>query len=323
MATRNVGVVLAGGVGARIGLGIPKQLIKIAGRPIIEHTIAALEENDSIDEIIVMMTPGYLDRISEIVKKNNFQKVSRVLEGRGTRNETTKSALAAIPYENCNVVLHDAVRPLVSQRILQSVIDGLEEYSAIDVAIPSADTVIEVEPGFGSLPVIKDVPARDKLRRGQTPQAFRIDILRQAYARANNDPDFIATDDCSVVLKYTPEVPIGVVLGEDRNMKVTEPIDIFLADKLFQLTSDDGRAVLSDCELRARLTGKNMVVFGGSYGIGSDIANLAAEFGCKVITYSRSTTNTNINRRDDVAKACNEAISTIGEIDFVVNPAVS
>lgn len=318
---RNIGVILAGGVGERVGLGIPKQLIKIAGRPIIEHTLSVFQESESIDEIVVMMKPGYLDRIREIVKKNDFTKVTGILEGSGTRNDTTQAALAALGTEECNVILHDAVRPLVSQRILRDVVASLEEYDAIDVAIPSADTVIEVVQGSGSLPEIGNVPPRSALRRGQTPQAFKLSTLRTAYERANQDQQFAATDDCSVVLKYSPAVPIGVVQGEERNMKVTEPIDIYLADKLFQLYNDDGRRILKDESLTAALSGKVMVVFGGSYGIGHDIAQLAKEHGCLVRTFSRSSTNTHVDRRHDIVAAHDEVMKDLGRIDFVVNTA--
>lgn len=318
---RNVGVVLAGGVGARVGLGIPKQLIKIAGRPIIEHTMALLEENEQIDEILVMMTPGHLDKVREIVKRNRFTKVTHILEGSGTRNDTTQAALAALGDEECNVVFHDAVRPLLSQRVINDVIAALEDFEAVDVAIPSADTIIEVENTGAELPVIKAVPPRAALRRGQTPQAFRLSTIRRAYALANEDPDFAATDDCTVVLRYTPETAIGVVPGEERNMKVTEPIDIYIADKLFQLTNDDGRRLLDDAQLSEALAGKTMVVFGGSYGIGADIAELAQSFGCTVRTFSRSASRTHINRRDDVASAREAVLAELGRVDFVVNTA--
>ncbi|MFJ6417075.1 SDR family NAD(P)-dependent oxidoreductase [Paeniglutamicibacter sp. NPDC091659] len=318
---RNIGVILAGGVGERVGLDIPKQLIKIAGRPIIEHTLAVFQESDCIDEIIVMMKPGYLDRVTEIVKKNDFTKVSRVLEGSGTRNDTTQAALAALGTEECNVILHDAVRPLLAQRVLRDVVAALEEYEAIDVAIPSADTIIEVVQGTGSLPEIGNVPPRAALRRGQTPQAFRLSTLRTAYEGANSDPRFAATDDCSVVLKYSPSVPIGVVQGEERNMKVTEPIDIYIADKLFQLYNDDGRRILEDETLTTALSGKVMVVFGGSYGIGHDIAQMAARHGCMVRTFSRSATNTHVDRREDIVVAHDAVMAEFGRIDFVVNTA--
>ena len=145
---------------------------------------------------------------------------------------------------------------------------------------------------------IADVLPRHLLRRGQTPQSFRLSTIRAAYARAAKDPNFTATDDCTVVLRYLPDVPIAVVAGHERNMKVTEPIDVYIADKLFQLTSADRPLALSDEEYRAKLDGKTMVVFGGSYGIGGDIADLAAAHGATVKTFSRSSTGTHVETPD-------------------------
>ena len=144
---RNVAVVLAGGTGTRIGLNIPKQLIKIAGKPIIEHTIAAMHQSPLVDEIVVMMAPGYLDEVRAIVKKGDYAKVTQILEGAETRNETTAAALAALGEEECNVLLHDAVRPLVSQTIIAANVEALQTHEAVDTAIPSADTVIQVQRG--------------------------------------------------------------------------------------------------------------------------------------------------------------------------------
>ena len=141
---RNVAVILAGGTGTRIGLNIPKQLIKVAGKPIIEHTIAAMHQSPLVDEIVVMMAPGFLDEVRAIVKKGNYVKVSQILEGAETRNETTAAALAALG-EECNVLLHDAVRPLVSQTIIAANVEALRTHEAVDTAIPSADTIIQVQ----------------------------------------------------------------------------------------------------------------------------------------------------------------------------------
>jgi 2-C-methyl-D-erythritol 4-phosphate cytidylyltransferase len=315
---RNVAVVLAGGTGTRVGLSIPKQLIKIAGKPIIEHTIAAMQESPVVDEIIVMMTPGYLDEIRAIVRNGGYDKVSQILEGAGTRNDTTAAALAALGEEECNVLLHDAVRPLVSQTIIAANVAALEDFQAVDTAIPSADTVIQVRDDAEQ---ISDVLPRHLLRRGQTPQSFRLSTIRAAYARAAQDPDFTATDDCTVVLRYLPEVPIAVVHGHERNMKVTEPIDVYIADKLFQLTSADVPVALTEEELRARLAGKTLVVFGGSYGIGGDIAELARAHGATVRSFSRSATDTHVERRTDVVAAAAAALRETGRIDFVVNTA--
>ena len=314
---KNVAVLLAGGVGVRVGLGVPKQLIKIAGHSIMEHTLAILDRHPDVDEIVVMMAPGHLDAVHKMVRDGGYAKVTQILEGAGTRNDTTQRALDALGEEDCKVLLHDAVRPLVSARIISDCFAALEEYAAVDVAIPSADTIIEV----GADNTIRDIPPRANLRRGQTPQAFRLSTIREAYRIARQDPAFEATDDCTVVLRYLPDVPIWVVPGDERNMKVTEPIDIYLADKLFQLTGNDAPAVRSDEAMRAALEGKTVVVFGGSYGSGHDLAELAASYGANVASYSRSTTQTHVQRREDVAAAALDAVGRFGAVDFVVNTA--
>ena len=313
---KNVAVVLAGGVGTRIGLGIPKQLIKIAGRPILEHTIALFDAHPEVDEIIVLMASGHLDAARAIVRDGGYAKVVDILEGAETRSQTTMRALDRLGEDECNVLLHDAVRPLVTGRIIADCFRALQTHQAVDVAIPSADTIIEITEAN----TIRAVPPRAMLRRGQTPQAFRASVIKEAYAHAMRDPEFTATDDCSVVLKYLPDVPIWVVQGDERNMKVTEPIDVYLADKLFQLTSADVPAA-TDEEYRETLTGKTMVVFGGSYGIGGDIAALARSFGADVHVFSRSATNTHVERRADIARAAAEVLEKTGRVDFVVNTA--
>ncbi|MGY1692256.1 SDR family NAD(P)-dependent oxidoreductase [Geodermatophilus sp. SYSU D01105] len=316
---RNVAVVLAGGTGTRVGLSIPKQLIKVAGKPIIEHTIGVLHASPLIDEIIVLMAPGHLDAVRAILRSGAYPKVTQVLEGADTRNATTQRALDALGSEECNVVFHDAVRPLLSQRVIADCIDALERYEAVDTAIPSADTIIQVDEATGQ--TIDEVLRRPLLRRGQTPQCFRLSVIRRAYERAAQDPDFEATDDCTVVLRYTPEVPIAVVRGEDRNMKVTEPIDVYIADKLFQLDSHEAPRPRFDAEYREALEGKTIVVFGGSYGIGADIVRLAEAYGATAMVFSRSATNTHVERRADIVAACEQVLAATGRVDYVVNTA--
>lgn len=314
---KNVAVLLAGGVGVRVGLDVPKQLIKIAGHPIMEHTLGVLDRHPDVDEIIVLMTPGHLDAVHAMVKSGGYRKVTQVLEGADTRSGTTVKALAAIDGDDAKVLLHDAVRPLLSNRIITECFAALDEYDAVDVAIPSADTIIEVDENN----TILNVPPRASLRRGQTPQAFTSSVIKEAYRLAADDPRFEATDDCSVVLRYLPEVPIWVVKGDERNMKVTEPIDLYLADKLFQLTAHDLPEARSEADYRTALDGKTMVVFGGSYGIGADIAELAKEYGANVATFSRSTTGTHVQKREDIVKAAKSVLAEHGSVDFVVNTA--
>jgi ribitol-5-phosphate 2-dehydrogenase (NADP+) / D-ribitol-5-phosphate cytidylyltransferase len=195
-------------------------------------------------------------------------------------------------------------------------IDARDTYQAVDVAIPSADTIIEVN----SQHVITDIPDRSRLRRGQTPQAFRLGTITEAYRIAWEDPDFVAPDDCKVVLRYLPDVPIYVVEGSDHNIKITEPIDVFIADKLFQIASTAAPSIDPD-EYASRLAGKVMVVLGGSYGIGADIAKLARGFGATVFNFSRSATGTDVQDPDAVAAAMASVNGDVGRIDYVVMTA--
>lgn len=319
-----VAVILAGGTGARLGLDIPKQLLKIAGKTILEHTLDAFESHPDIDSILVMMAPGHVGQVQQLVAEAGYRKVARVAEGGSERFESTWRAIEALsgpdgPGPSCTVLFHDAVRPLVEPRIISDCVAALEDYAAVDVAIPSADTVIMVD----DEDAITDIPPRSRLRRGQTPQGFRLPVIRQAYERALADPEFAAspvTDDCGVVLRYLPGTPVHVVPGSEHNMKVTHPVDVHVADKLFQLASHEAPPG-SAGDYRSKLSGRTLVVFGGSYGIGADVCEIARHFGTRVFSFSRSQTGTQVESAADVKAALRQAHDATGQIDFVVNTA--
>ena len=228
---RNVAVVLAGGTGTRMGRSVPKQLIPLAGRPILEHSIAAMQRSPVVDEIVVVMTPGHLDLVPEIVARGGYDKVSQVVSGGTTRNDSTAAALAALGPEEANVLVHDAARPLVTEAILAANVAALADHEAVITAIGSSDTVVEVDLDRNHL---VEILPRPRLRRCQTPQSFRLSTLRAGYAAAARDPHFAATDDATVVLRYLPDVPIAVVPGDPENLKITEPLDLFLAEQLLR-----------------------------------------------------------------------------------------
>lgn len=216
---RNVAVVLAGGVGARMGAGIPKQLLTVCGRTVLEHTIDAFEKNANIDEIIVVANPAIIGRVK--AWQGTWKKVRHIVEGGRERSDSSKAAIRAYGDEDCNLIFHDAVRMLVSQDIIDRVCTALLTHEAVDVAIPSTDTILCVREGC-----IESIPDRSCLFRSQTPQAFRRQLIARAYELAATDPAFRATDDCGVVLKYVPDAHIFVVDGEERNIKITYPEDI-------------------------------------------------------------------------------------------------
>lgn len=307
---RNAAVILAGGVGARMGLDIPKQFVPIAGRTSLEHTVELFQACDLVDEIIVMMAAGYIPKATELLEKHPHGKITAILPGGADRSETSRLALDAIADKDANVVFHDAVRPLLDPDIIAACIRALDVYAAVDTAIPSADTIIEVdEDNF-----VRAVPPRANLRRGQTPQAFRMPVIAQAYERAVQDPGFAATDDCSVVLKYCPDVPIFVVDGHEANIKITQPIDIHIADKLFQLKHKTALPGGSTGDLR----GKVVLVFGASSGIGLELVEQLEAEGALVAGQSRTGSGTFVEDRGCVVQALKSAAATYGRVDHVI-----
>lgn len=314
---RNIAIVLAGGIGSRLNAGIPKQFLKVAGLTVIEHTIAIFERHPKIDEIAVVVSDAYSHKISEYAVKNNFTKLRKILSGGAERHYSSLSAIKAYEDEgDCNLIFHDAVRPLLSPQIVDRVIDALKQYEAVDVAIPSADTIIEINEHN----CIAAIPNRKMLRRGQTPQGFRLSVIRDAYKRALADPDFVTTDDCGVVLKYLPKTKIFVVDGEDANMKLTYAEDLYLIEKLFQLKMTDFHDAAISAEESEALRDKTVVIFGASSGIGADLAEVCKKHGAHVFGYSRSMSGTDITCVEDVRQALATAVAT-GKIDYVVDTA--
>ncbi len=247
-ALRTVAVLLAGGVGSRIGKEIPKQLLEVSGKPIIEYTIRTFNEHPEVDEIIIMMTPGYEQRVKDLVGSGDLAKVTAVLKGGRDRPESTRKALAALGDSEAKVLFHDAVRPLVTDRLIHDCISALESYAAVTAAISTADTIIAVAEQKGtSVAEISTVLPRAQLRRVQTPQGFLLSVIKRAYAYADRDPHFSATDDCGVILKYLPEIPIGVIPGDPQNMKITEPTDLLILEKFLEISKPprSGRQSLS------------------------------------------------------------------------------
>lgn len=311
----NIAVILAGGTGSRLGAGIPKQFFKIAGKTVIEHTIDIFESNSQIDEVVVVVNEFYVTTIENMILNNAWKKVRKVLKGGKERYESSLVAINAYSeHPEYNLIFHDSVRPLMSQRILNDTIKALGNYNAVDVAIPTADTIINVGVS-GEL--IESVPNRAVLRRGQTPQAFKLGTIRQAYEIALGDPNFISTDDCGTVVKYLPGEKVYVVSGDETNMKLTYKEDTFLLDKLFQLRSTE----LYDHVDFNLLKDKVVVVFGGNSGIGEKIAELSAEYHARVFAFSRSTTQTDIADIKKVENALSSVYKETQHIDYIVNSA--
>ncbi|WP_413854060.1 2-C-methyl-D-erythritol 4-phosphate cytidylyltransferase [Candidatus Ruminimicrobium bovinum] len=305
---KNYGIILASGTGSRYGADIPKQFIKIAGKTILEHTIEIFEKSSNIDEIIIVITPEYRLKAEDILLKNNYKKVSKILNGGETRKESSYIGISSIDDEEANIVIHDCARPFLTQRIIDDCIKALEKYDAIDVAIPSADTIIKIKDN-----IIENIPNRAVLRRGQTPQCFKLSLIKKAHELSKNDKNF--TDDCGLIVKYNLG-EVYVVEGDTENIKVTYPSDIFMADKLFQIRSN---LYPSNIGLE-KLKDKVIVIFGGTSGIGEATANLAKEYKAKIYTPSLRN-DCDITNYNQIEKYLKKVFEENKKIDYVINSA--
>jgi len=226
---RIVAVVLAGGTGIRLGGSTPKQLRLLAGRTLVEHCVAAFEAAPGVDEIVVVMPAGFIDEAERILA-GRYGKLGHVIAGGIDRPGSTRQAIDLLSArgQECNVLFHDAARPLVDQRIIADCVACLAECEALGVVVPTTDTIAQLSDG-----VMTSIPPRESLGRCQTPQGFRLSVIRRAHERAAADPDaaaFTATDDCGIVLRYLPEVQVRAVLGSESNLKITFPGDLRIAE---------------------------------------------------------------------------------------------
>ena len=221
---KHVAIILAGGIGSRVGGKTPKQLLPLEdGRSILEHSVDAFEQAPCIDEIAIVMHPEWMDEAKHICEKNNWRKVTKIIPGGNERWESSWHALLAYTDEESQMSLwfHDAARPFVSQRILSDITVALEQHDAVTVAVPVTDTLYRVADSQ-----VKDIPSRSEYMRAQTPQAFRFDTVFQAYAKAIESETVLATDDAGIVRKYTPATKIYIVQGEEANRKITYSEDL-------------------------------------------------------------------------------------------------
>jgi 2-C-methyl-D-erythritol 4-phosphate cytidylyltransferase len=306
-------LILAGGDGNRFGGEQPKQFVRLAGDAILLRTLRRLH-GASIGRLIVVSHPRWIEETERLISAAKLPGSMdvQVVAGGATRNESTRNGLAALGGADEDVVLvHDAVRPLlpleVIQRAMEPIISGRAE--ATDTVIPSADTLVIVDGED-----VVEIPDRGRYRRGQTPQTFRVGVLRQAYAAAEAAGDLSATDDCSLVLRYVPDARMLAVAGDEINMKITTRIDMVMADRMLQMS------VLvpgPDPVATATLEGKRLLVVGGTQGIGKAIADQATAQGARA-EIAGSSLGLDVRDYAAVQARVDAAAEAMGGIDHVV-----
>lgn len=216
-------VIVAGGTGTRMGSAQPKQLLTVGGITIIERTVRLFAGNPEIEGIVVAAAESAIDGIREALDAYSVI----VVIGGAERQDSVINALGAVPDSVDVVLVHDAVRPFVQKRVIAECIAKAREFGAVSVMRPLKETIKVVEDG-----IVVETPDRSRLWITQTPQAFRIALLRKAHERARKS-GFKATDDCMLVEELG--IRVHCVEGDDYNIKITTPADMVFAEAVCRL----------------------------------------------------------------------------------------
>jgi 2-C-methyl-D-erythritol 4-phosphate cytidylyltransferase len=233
-----VSVILpAAGLGTRMGREKSgtsrKQFMLLEGAPILVHTIRKFLRCPQVSEIVVSLRGEDMDWARGLIQREHPARPVRIVEGGDSRHESVENALASLSPDTDLVAVHDAVRPFIDTELVEKVIAEAAKSGAAIVGIVPVDTVKQVHKNR-----VRATLSREHLVLAQTPQVFRFDLLKRAFARARED-DFLGTDEASLVERLE-EVDVYVVQGSDRNIKITRPTDMELA-RLFLSEETEGK----------------------------------------------------------------------------------
>lgn len=228
------GAILAGGVGSRMHMAdMPKQFLPLGDKPVIMHTLEKFLTCMRFDKIYVGVHGDWVDYMKDLIVRYVPAQQERicVVAGGSDRNETIFNVVRTIEQvygesDDHIIVTHDAVRPFLSLRIIEENIDGALQHGAVDTVVPAADTIVVSTDGK----VISDIPQRANMYQGQTPQSFRIRLLKDMYYSLSEEEKHILTDACKICV--VRNYPVHLVMGSDTNLKLTTPGDYKIAQAM-------------------------------------------------------------------------------------------
>ncbi|EAC6872474.1 2-C-methyl-D-erythritol 4-phosphate cytidylyltransferase [Listeria monocytogenes] len=226
--------ILAGGKGTRMGnVSMPKQFLPLNGKPIIVHTVEKFILNTRFDKILISSPKEWMNHAEDNIKKYISDDRIIVIEGGEDRNETIMNGIRFVEKtygltDDDIIVTHDAVRPFLTHRIIEENIDAALETGAVDTVIEALDTIVE----SSNHEVITDIPVRDHMYQGQTPQSFNMKKVYNHYQNLTPEKKQILTDACKICLLAGDDVKL--VKGEIFNIKITTPYDLKVANAIIQ-----------------------------------------------------------------------------------------
>ncbi len=221
-------IIIAGGLGKRFdGTGdtLPKQFIPLSGKPVIAYSILSFESSKLINEIVIVVPENWVEYTkTEIVDKFDIKKVSKVISGGDERQDSVEIGLRALSKTPSIVAVHDGVRPLVTVQTIDEVITQAEKTGGAIAAIPATDTIKKSNPEH----IIENTLRREDIWFAQTPQAFRYEILKEAFEKATED-SYLGTDEAELVERLGKEIKL--VKSSKYNIKITTPEDLELGER--------------------------------------------------------------------------------------------
>jgi len=223
----NILIIPAGGSGTRMGENLPKQFLKLHNKEIIIRTLEVFQNSDSIDKICISIGKDQKSKLLDLLDKYSINKVSEIVEGGKTRQESIYNALSTqIVQSSDNVLVHDAVRPFISEDLISRLLNQLVNFEAVIPVIPVSDTIKMIENEQ-----IIDTPKREKLYSAQTPQAFKTKVLLEANEFVLKK-SIKVTDDASIVEAYG--IKVNTIIGDPKNIKITNPLDMKYAEMILR-----------------------------------------------------------------------------------------
>ncbi len=227
----------AAGQGRRMNVGMNKVFLELAGKPILVHTLLRFSASSEIDNLVVVVAEEDVSSIRRLLSHVPGLKPFQVVAGSTERQYSIANGLAVVPEEADIVLVHDAARPLTSVATIDGVVQAAREVGGAVAAVPAKSTIKLVDEDG----VVVKTPPRDKVWEVQTPQGFRKDILFAAYQKAKED-GFLGTDDSSLVERLA--VPVKVVASDYKNIKVTTPEDLLIAEVFLKEEGDGLRGMV-------------------------------------------------------------------------------
>ena len=220
---KNIALIAAAGQGTRlVGVGIPKQFLRVRGKPILIYSAEAFNKNELIDEIYIVTSKDYIEEVNRLCRQYNINKLKSVVEGGQTRQQSVFNGIMAVKENNVEdtdiILIHDGARPLVDDYIINLNIHACEEFNAVETVIPVSDTVVRSKNGQ----IVDEVADRNELYQVQTPQTFRFKLIYDAHKRFEHLQ--LATDDAQLV--HNMGKLVHLVEGNKKNLKVTTIEDL-------------------------------------------------------------------------------------------------